>query len=108
MLQCEIMYYNNLLSFTIPENLYGSEVKIEKPYEVRPELNVNFEDIIYAISVKLQMLINLTKSPNLSTNVVIYINNNDTVFFEYNVGTLGKLLIGIDMNEEEDSNSESE
>ena len=104
----EIMYYNNLLSFTIPENLYGSEVKIEKPYEVRPELNVNFEDIIYAISVKLQMLINLTKSPNLSTNVVIYINNNDTVFFEYNVGTLGKLLIGIDMNEEEDSNSESD
>ena len=46
------------------------------------------------------MLINLTKSPNLSTNIVIYINNNDTVFFEYNVGTLGKLLIGIDMNDD--------
>lgn len=104
----EIMYYNNLLSFSIPHNLYGSEVKIEKPYDIQPDLNVNFENIIYAISIKLQMLINLTKSPNMSTNIVMYINNNDTVFFEYNVGTLGKLLIGIDMNDDDSDDSDEE
>lgn len=102
----EIMYYNNMLSFIIPHNIYGSEVKIEKPYDVGQFMEGPFENIIYAISIKLQMLINLTKSPNLSPNVVIYMNNNAPVFFEYNVGTLGKFIIGIntieDCDEDED------
>lgn len=102
----EIMYYNNLLSFTIPNNIYGSEVKIEKPYEVSPDLNLHFENIIYMITIKLQILINLTKSPNLSPNILIYMNNNAPVFFEYNVGTLGKFIIGMntidDFDNEED------
>lgn len=101
----EIMYYNNLLSFIIPRNLYGSEVKIEKPYEVTFEDNNNYKNIIYAICIKLQMLINLTKSPNLSTNIVMYMNNNAPVFFEYNVGTLGKFIIGINTI---DDNSDSD
>ena len=72
----EIMYYNNLLSFTIPNNIYGSEVKIEKAYEIRPEFAKNYEEIIYAINIKLQTLINLTKTPNLSPNIIIYMNSN--------------------------------
>lgn len=104
----EIMYYNNLLSFIVPHNLYGSEVKIEKPYEINPNININFKNIIYAINLKLQMLINLTKVPNLSPNIVIYINNNSPVFFEYNIGTLGKFIIGINNNEDEEDYSDDD
>lgn len=104
----EIIYYNNLLNFIIPHNLYGSEVKIEKPYEINPELNINFKNIIYAINLKLQMLINLTKAPNLSPNIVIYMDNNNPVFFEYNVGTLGKFMIGISNIEDDDDDNDDE
>lgn len=102
----DIMYYNNLLSFTIPNNIYGSEVKIEKPYEVNPDFQAKVDNIIYAITIKLQVLINLTKAPNLSPNILIYMNNNAPVFFEYNVGTLGKFIIG--MNTIDDSDNEND
>lgn len=105
----EIMYYNSLLSFIIPHNLYGSEVKIEKPYEVKFDNNENYKNVIYAICIKLQMLINLTKSPNLSPNIIIYMNNNAPIFFEYNVGTLGKFVIGIStIDDESDTESDDD
>jgi hypothetical protein len=102
----EIMFYNNLLSFTIPNNVYGNEIRIEKAYEIRPEYIPNYKNVIYAINIKLQTLINLTKTPNLSPNIIIYMNNNEPVFFEYKIGTLGEFIFGMNTIEDDDDYDE--
>lgn len=57
-------------------------------------------DDIYAFVLNLQFLVNLTKTTNMTQNIYMYINNNTPIFFEYMIGTLGKLIIGINPVEE--------
>ena len=88
----EVMFYKNKLTYTVPHNMYGSEIRIEKSVD-------QSVDTIYAYRVNLQFLINLTKTSTMSPNVYMYIANDKPIFFEYMIGTVGKLMIGINPNE---------